>query len=79
MSDTRRGELEAKASKSPVIAFILGFLGPLGYLYVDEWGLALINLLTFNYLLLGFVVVPIHAPYITLSAGWKLGKDDANQ
>ncbi len=35
-------------------------LSPVAYYYVGRTKLAVINLLTLNYLLLGIVVVPIH-------------------
>lgn len=49
------------ARKSRGIAALLGFfLSPAGYIYLGNWKLAAINFLTFNYLLTGFIVVPIH-------------------
>jgi len=61
LSDSRRGDLEALASKSTPLAALLGLLlGPLGYVYVGSWRWAVINFFTFNYLLLGVVLVPLH-------------------
>lgn len=53
----------------------LGFFAPpISYVYVDKWGWALLNLLTFNYLLLGFVVVPLHISRIISDAKDQLRK-----
>ncbi|OBZ36128.1 MAG: hypothetical protein A9957_04210 [Methanohalophilus sp. DAL1] len=60
-SDLRIYELQKLAEKDKTIAIILSILiTPLGYIYVGKWGLAIINFLTFNYLLFGIVIVPIH-------------------
>lgn len=49
------------ANKSMAVTLLLSlFLSPLAYYYVGRKKLAVINLLTINYLLLGIVVVPIH-------------------
>lgn len=61
VSDHRQYELEQIADKHLGVAVFLGFLlSPLGYVYIGRWGLAVINLFTLNYLLLGIVIVPIH-------------------
>jgi len=36
-------------------------LSPYGYYYVGSTKLALLNLLTFNYMILGVIIVPFHA------------------
>lgn len=73
MSDYRQGQLEELARKKKGVAGVLGFLlGPLGYVYVGKWGLALICLLTFNYALLGIVIVPIHTRRMIESARQEL-------
>ena len=73
MSDSRRGEVEALAAKNPLLAGVIGlFLGPLGYVYVGSWRWAVINFFTFNYLLLGIALVPLHTVAMILGARWKL-------
>jgi hypothetical protein len=44
------------------------FLSPAGYYYIGRKKLALVNLVTLNYLALGFLVVPIHTYLITRDA-----------
>lgn len=57
--ETRTGQ--SLANKSMTVTLLLSiFLSPLAYYYVGRTKLAVINLLTLNYLLLGIVVVPIH-------------------
>ncbi|MEF8778453.1 MAG: hypothetical protein V5A36_06030 [Natronomonas sp.] len=59
--DTIRYEPQAVSEKSTTVAVLLGFfLPPLGYVYVGRPLLGLLNLLTFNYFLLGFLIVPLH-------------------
>jgi len=59
---TEPSDLERRADKSSVVAILLGLtLSPLAYYYVGNTKLAIINLLTLNYLTLGFIAVPIHA------------------
>jgi len=68
LPDQRRYEFEQVAQKSTTTAILLGvLLSPIGYWYVGKKFLALINLLTLNFLFLGIVIVPIHA--------WKVIKD----
>lgn len=56
-----RYDLEKVANKSPLTIGIVSFLiTPLGYYLIGKTGLAIINLLTLNYLLLGPIVVPFH-------------------
>jgi len=60
--DGRVFELQKVARKSPGVAVALGILlTPASYWYVGRTGLALVNFLTLNYLLLGFIIVPIHS------------------
>lgn len=64
------------ASRNRGLATVLGFLAPpIGYAYVDSWGLAALNFITLNYLLLGFVIVPLHVRRIHAAAVGRL--DDA--
>lgn len=71
--DGRVYELQKVARKSPGVAVILALLlTPASYWYVDRTGLAIINLLTFNYLLLGFIIVPIHSYMIIQNAREEL-------
>lgn len=71
--DGRVYELQKVARKSPGVAVALGLLlTPAAYWYVDRIGLALVNFLTFNYLLLGFIVVPIHSYKIIMDAREEL-------
>ncbi|MUV90854.1 TM2 domain-containing protein [Halapricum sp. CBA1109] len=49
------------ANKSKGVAIVLGILlSPLAYYYVGRTKLAVVNLLTLNYLMVGIVAVPIH-------------------
>lgn len=60
-SDLHTYELQKLAGKDKTTAVILSLLiTPLGYVYVGKWGLAIINFITLNYLLLGFIIVPIN-------------------
>jgi hypothetical protein len=69
MSDARMADMERMASKSVLVAVILGSLGgPLGYIYVGKWNFAVINVFTLNYLLVGIVIVPLHTTSMILSA-----------
>lgn len=66
-------ELKKLANKSGASAILLGILiSPLGYVYVGKWSLAIINFITFNYLLMGPIIVPIHAYSIITDARKKL-------
>ncbi len=70
--DARVYEMQKVARKSPGVAVALGLLlTPASYWYVDKTGLAIINLLTFNFVLLGFIIVPIHS--------YKIIKDTRNE
>ena len=71
--DGRVYELQRVARKSPGVAVALSLLlTPASYWYVGRTGLALVNLLTFNYLLLGFVIVPVHSYMIIKNAREEL-------
>ncbi|MDB5096485.1 MAG: hypothetical protein JWM80_906 [Cyanobacteria bacterium RYN_339] len=51
----------ALAAKDPTLGAILGFLlGPFGYIYTADWMFFAISLITCNYFLLGFIIVPLH-------------------
>lgn len=73
LPDSRVYELQKVARKSPGVAVLLGFLlSPAGYWYVGRTGLAAVNLLTFNYLLLGLIIVPFHSYKIIKDAREEL-------
>ena len=55
------------AEKSMAVTIALSILiSPVGYFYLGRTKLGIINLLTLNYLALGFIIVPIHT-YMILS------------
>ena len=59
--ESRKYELQKIAAKDTSTVMIVSFLiTPAGYYMVDKLGLALINLVTLNYLLLGPLIVPFH-------------------
>jgi hypothetical protein len=67
--DERRQKVQSTAEKSKVVAIVLGLLlSPASYYYVGRTKLAVINLVTLNYLTLGFLVVPIHSYLIVDNA-----------
>lgn len=69
----RRYDLQKLANKSTFTAIVLGFfLSPLAYVYVGRPLLALVNLLTLNWFLTGFIVVPLHTRKIIKSARAEL-------
>lgn len=71
--DTGR-QAQAIADKSTPVAILLALvLSPAAYYYVGRTKLAVINLLTLNYLLLGIVVVPIHVYKIISDARAERG------
>ncbi|MFH1306329.1 MAG: hypothetical protein ABIH83_01570 [Candidatus Micrarchaeota archaeon] len=48
-------------SKNKWIAVLLGLiLGPAGYAYIKKYEHAFISLITLNYFLIGFILVPVH-------------------
>jgi len=57
------------ADKSVALAVVLGiFLPPVSYVYLGRWWMAFLNLITLNFLLTGFVVVPVDTSAIILDA-----------
>lgn len=61
LADARKYELQNLARKDQLTVAVVSFLiTPAGYLMVGKTGLAIINFITLNYFLLGFIVVPIH-------------------
>jgi len=60
---------ESPADRSMAVTLLLSiFISPVGYYYIGRKKLALVNLVTLNYLALGFLVVPIHTYLITRDA-----------
>ncbi|UPM42224.1 zinc ribbon domain-containing protein [Halocatena salina] len=73
MTARRQYELESIAGKSTLLGALLGLLAPpVGYVYVGKWGWALVNFLTLNYFLLGFILVPLHILRIISDAKGEL-------
>lgn len=61
LPELKQYELEKIANKNGTVVILLSiFLTPVGYLMVGKVGWALLNFFTFNYLLLGPILVPIH-------------------
>lgn len=61
LSKDEKAELRKLADRSVGVATVLGFfLPPIAYLYIGKRRLAVFNLLTLNFFLLGFVIVPLH-------------------
>lgn len=61
LPDARKHELQKIAKKDQTtVAVVSVLLTPVGYLMIGKTGLAIINFLTLNYFLLGFIIVPIH-------------------
>jgi hypothetical protein len=61
MNDYQQREKEKIANKSTTTAVLLGiFLSPAAYVYVGKWGWAAANFFTFNFLLLGIIIAPLH-------------------
>lgn len=62
LTDAEKAALKKRAYRSPMLAAFLGFfLPPIAYLYIGKFRLAVLNLITLNFLLLGFIIVPLHA------------------
>jgi len=79
-TDENRTATAANAEKSTPVAILLAvFVSPLAYYYVGRTKLAVINLLTFNYLLLGIVIVPIHVYKIIANAEKNAGESGENR
>jgi hypothetical protein len=71
--DIRRHELEKIANKDKTTVIIVSILlTPVGYYMLGKTGLALLNFFTLNYILLGPVIVPIHANKIINDAQEEL-------
>lgn len=66
-------ELQKIASKDITTVIVVSLLlTPAGYWMVGKTGLAIINFLTFNYFLLGFIIVPLHTRKIIKDARMEL-------
>jgi hypothetical protein len=60
--------------KNKYIALILGLIfSPFAYIYIKRWDFFALSLLIFNYLLLGFIIGPIHIYWLYSKAEEKLG------
>lgn len=65
LPDARTYELRKVARKDKGLVALVGFFfSPVAYLMVGRTGLAILNFLTFNYLLFGIFIVPIHSASI---------------
>jgi len=74
----RQRELEKIASQDKTAVMLMSFfLTPVGYWMIGKTGLALINFFTFNYFLLGPLVVPIHCHKIMEDAKDELRRSGA--
>jgi len=61
LPDSKRYELQKIANKSKVTYAVLGFFLPfIAYYMVGKTGLSILNFLTGNWFLLGFIITPIH-------------------
>ena len=79
LPDARKYELQQIARKDQTtVAIVSLLLTPAGYLMVGKTGLAIINFLTLNYFLLGFVIVPIHTWKIIGNAREELQRHGEN-
>lgn len=66
-------QLRKLAQKNMGIVDLVGLtVSPLAYLMLGKWGWAVVNVLTLNYLLTGFLVVPIHTSIIIYRARKEL-------
>lgn len=73
LPEAKRYELQQLARKDITTLIVVGFLlPPVGYVMVDRNVLALICLLTFGYLLFGFIIVPWHTRKMVLDARKEL-------
>ena len=69
LTEQRQYELEKIAGKNTsTIILVSLFVTPLGYWMLGKTGLAIVNFVTFNYFLLGPIVVPIHCYQIIQNA-----------
>lgn len=61
LPDSKRYELQKIADKSKIPYAVLGFLlPPVAYLMVGKTAVGILNFLTGNWFLLGFIGTPIH-------------------
>jgi hypothetical protein len=75
LTDRRQYELEKVASKDKTTVLLASLLiSPLGYWMIGKRALAVVNLLTFNFLLMGIIIVPIHCWTIISNAEEELRK-----
>jgi hypothetical protein len=73
LPDARTYELRKVARKDKGIVALMGFFfSPVAYLMVGKTGLAILNFVTFNYLLFGVIIVPIHTASIVGKARSEL-------
>lgn len=79
LSDARKYELQKVAGKDKGVVAVVSFLLPfVGYLMIGKTGLAVINFITLNYFLTGFLVVPIHTVRIIGNARDELARHGEN-
>lgn len=79
LADARKFELQKVARKDQTTIAVISFLIPfVGYIMVGKTGLAIINILTLNYLLLGFFIVPVHTYKIIGNAQDELARHGEN-
>jgi len=73
LTERRQYELERLASKDKGTVVVVGLLlTPLAYWMVDRKLLAVLNFITFNFLFMGFLIVPIHCYSIIENAEGEL-------
>lgn len=73
VTDRRKYELEKAAGQGKATMVLLGFFAPpIAYWMLGKKGLAVLNILTLNYLLFGLIIVPIHATMIVSNAREEL-------
>jgi hypothetical protein len=66
-------DLKQLARKDKATVAVVGFLlSPAGYIMVGKNILAVLNFITFNYFLLGFIIVPLHTTKIINDARKEL-------
>lgn len=79
LPDARKYELQKIARKDQTTVAVVSFLiSPIGYVMIGKTGLALINLFTLNYFLLGIILVPIHTWKIIDNARDELNRHGEN-
>lgn len=76
LPESRKYELQQLARKDASTVMIVSFLfTPVGYFMVGKVGLAILNLFTLNYFLLGFLIVPFHTRKIIREAREELERN----